>query len=58
MTIAQIRKLLTKKEMDRVTEKALEGGPFVIRTIRRIGNQLEVEVRYPKDGNRTQLLVL
>lgn len=52
MSITEARKQLTKKEMDRLTEKALEKGPFVIENIRRIGNQAEVNVRYPANNHR------
>ena len=58
MSITQARKLLTKPEMDKVTEKALERGPFLIENVRRIGNHVEVEVRYPRSGDRTKLISL
>ena len=58
MTITEARKLLTKPEMDRLTEKALERGPFVVENVRRIGNHVEVEIRYPRAGNRAKLISL
>ena len=58
MSITEARKLLTKPEMDRLTEKALERGPFAIENVRRIGNHVEVDVRYPKSGNRIKLISL
>jgi hypothetical protein len=58
MTIPEARKLLTKPEMDKLTEKALERGPFSIENVRRIGNHVEVEVRYPASGKRTKLIAL
>jgi hypothetical protein len=58
MSITEARKQLTKPEMDKLTEKALERGPFVVENVRRIGNHVEVEVRYPRSGTRTVLVSL
>jgi hypothetical protein len=58
MHITEIRKLLTKPEMDKLTEKALERGPFVVENVRRIGNHVEVEIRYPRKGKRARLISL
>lgn len=58
MTVPEARKLLTKKEMDAVTEKALAKGPFSIQNVRRIGSQLEVTVRYTRQENRTQTIII
>jgi len=44
--------------MTKLTEKALERGPFVVENVRRIGNHVEVEIRYPREGNREKLISL
>ena len=53
MEITKVRRLLTKKQMDRLTEEALEGGPFLVQNIKEVGRLIEVDVYWPKT-NRTK----
>ena len=52
MTIPEVRRLLTKKEMDKLTEQALQEGEFVIENVEKVANKKDVMVRYPKTGER------
>jgi hypothetical protein len=58
MKIHEARKLLTKPQMDQVTEKALEVGPFVVENVRKVSNHTEVAVRYPQENNLRKTIII
>lgn len=50
MTIQEARRLLTNKEMEKVTERALSSGAFSIERVNRKHGRLEVSVKFQKTG--------
>jgi hypothetical protein len=57
MTITEIRRLLTKKELDQVTERAFRHGAFTVENVRKANGKKEVAIRYAKDGERETLVL-
>lgn len=54
MNISVIRQQLSKEQMDKLTEQALEKGPFVVRNLTKVGSAVDVDIYYPESKeNRT-----
>lgn len=57
MTIPEARKLLTREEMEKVTEYALKTGPFSIEKVRRKSDRVEVTVKFT-GKHKTESIIL
>lgn len=57
MSITEVRKVLTKKELDKVTEVAFQHGAFTIENVRKENGKKEVALRYIDDGSRETISV-
>jgi len=57
MTLTEARRQLSRKEMEKVTERALATGPFTVDKVRRLGSRVEVSVSFT-NTDKKKLIIL